>query len=254
LPRRLADPLVKAFVRSGDAWMAYGTRSSADLVSLGADPARIVVAPLVARPASEHVGQKDRSGSEPFRYLFVGRLIERKGVEVLLDAFRTVEGGELWIAGDGPLDDVVSQASRSDGRIRVLGHREDTELDELYSAADCLVVPSHYEVWGLVVNEAQAYGVPVIASDQVGAAADLIDPGVNGFVFPTGSAQALAEAMRDVASWSSDQRADCAARCREKLERHSVDSASTAMFDACAIALEHRHGRRAGSTRTRATR
>lgn len=252
LPRRLADPWVRRFIRSSDAWMAYGTRASADLVRLGADPARIVIAPLVAtQPAGGAPRRRKRPG-QPLLYLFVGRLIERKGIDVLLDAFREVDGGELWIAGDGPLRHLVETAAREDERVRLLGHADPPELERLYRRADVLVLPSYYDVWGLVVNEAQAHGLPVIATDEVGAAADLIDDGVNGFVVPTGSSPALARAMNEVAGWTENDRSRCSRRCLRKLDESSVDSAADAILEASVVALEHRRrqsprGRHQGS-------
>jgi len=249
LPRRLADPWVRRFIGSSDAWMAYGTRASLDLVRLGADPARIVIVPLVATRAPGRLPPRRRKPvGEPVRYLFVGRLIERKGIDVLLDAFRKVDGGELWIAGDGPLLHLVETAALDDARVRLLGHIDGVELERLYRRADVLVLPSYYDVWGLVVNEAQAHGLPVIASDEVGAAADLVDDGVNGFVVPTGSAPALARAMNEVGGWTVADRRRCLRRSQEKLEERSVDAAADAIFEASVIALEHRrrqsrHGR-----------
>jgi hypothetical protein len=252
LPRRLADPWVRRFIRSSDAWMAYGTRASADLVRLGADPARIVIAPLVATQAAGGAPRRRKRPGQPLLYLFVGRLIERKGIDVLLDAFREVDGGELWIAGDGPLRHLVETAAREDERVRLLGHADPPELERLYRRADVLVLPSYYDVWGLVVNEAQAHGLPVIATDEVGAAADLIDDGVNGFVVPTGSSPALARAMNEVAGWTENDRSRCSRRCRRKLDESSVDSAADAILEASVVALEHRRrqsprGRHQGS-------
>jgi glycosyltransferase involved in cell wall biosynthesis len=63
----------------------------------------------------------------------------------------------------------------------------------LYSAADLLVLASDFEPWGMVVNEAMCCGLPVVVSDKVGAAADLVVDGVNGFVYPAGDVPALAE-------------------------------------------------------------
>jgi glycosyltransferase involved in cell wall biosynthesis len=252
LPRRLADPWVRRFIRSSDAWMAYGTRASADLVRLGADPARIVIAPLVATQAAGGAPRRRKRPGQPLLYLFVGRLIERKGIDVLLDAFREVDGGELWIAGDGPLRHLVETAAREDERVRLLGHADPPELERLYRRADVLVLPSYYDVWGLVVNEAQAHGLPVIATEEVGAAADLIDDGVNGFVVPTGSSPALAHAMNEVAGWTENDRSRCFRRCRRKLDESSVDSAADAILEASVVALEHRRrqspcGRHQGS-------
>jgi glycosyltransferase involved in cell wall biosynthesis len=246
LPRRLADPWVKRFIRLSDAWMAYGTRASHDLVRLGADPARIVTVPLVVTPSAGHVPPPPRRppGGQPIRYLFVGRLIERKGIDILLDAFRDVDGGELWIAGEGPLRHLVQMAADEDARVRPLGHVDGVDLEGLYRRADVLVLPSYYDVWGLVVNEAQVHGLPVIASDEVGAAADLVDDGVNGFVVPTGSSAALARAMNEIAGWTAADRRRCYERSKEKRDGRSVDAVADAIFEVSVIAHEHRRRHR----------
>ena len=64
--------------------------------------------------------------------------------------------------------------------------------------ADVLVLPSSFEPWGLVLNEAMCGGLPVVASDKVGAAADLVRDGVNGFVYPAGNVGALADRLQRV--------------------------------------------------------
>jgi glycosyltransferase involved in cell wall biosynthesis len=133
--RRLAEPWVKAFIRSSDAWLAYGSRSSDELVRLGADATRIVVAPLVAMPASGGASRRE-SPREGLRFLFVGRLIERKGIDILLDAFRAVEGGELWVVGDGPLAALVESVAAGDERVRFFRHLEASRLHDVYREAD----------------------------------------------------------------------------------------------------------------------
>jgi glycosyltransferase involved in cell wall biosynthesis len=121
--------------------------------------------------------------------------IERKGLDVLLEAFTTVDGGELWIAGDGPPRESVEAGAAQDPRITTFGHVAGQDLVDLYAQVDVLVVPSLYEAWGLVLHEALANGLSVITTDQVGAADDLLDPGVNGYIVPAGSAEGTAEAM-----------------------------------------------------------
>jgi glycosyltransferase involved in cell wall biosynthesis len=239
-PRRLADPWVRYFMRTADACLAYGTRQARDLAEMGVDPARTVIAPITAL-APEHPPPREsmRTGRHA-RFLFVGRLIERKGLEVLLRAFERFDGGELWIAGDGPLEGAVSHAAAQDPRIRALGHVGGEDLGDLYAEVDALVVPSLYEAWGLVVHEGLAHGLPVIATDQVGAADDLIDPGVNGYVVPAGSAEATAEAMRSVAAWTQEQRAGAMRRSLETLASCSFDRGADGFVHGCALALEHR--------------
>lgn len=239
LPRRLASPWVRTFMRSSDAWLAYGTRHAADLAELGADPARIAIAPITAL-APEAATRRSRRPESPTQYLFVGRLIERKGLEVLLAGFARLAEGELRIAGDGPLRPLVEEAVACDPRIRLHGHAAGVELGEIYAEADVLVVPSLYEPWGLVVHEALASGLPVIATDQVGAADDLIDSGANGHLVRAGSADDLAGAMADVATWSPARHAEAAEHSRRKLAAVSIERAAEGFVRGCSLAIEHR--------------
>jgi glycosyltransferase involved in cell wall biosynthesis len=179
------------------------------------------------------------------RYLFIGRFIERKGIDVLVDAFRRLDGGELWIAGEGPLDGLVASAASADPRIRLMGYADGEGLADLYRQADVLVVPSLYEPWGLVVHEGLAWGLPVIVTDEVGAADDLIDHGVNGYVVPPGSAEALAGVMKAAAGWTSAQWTESGRRSGELLETCSIDRAADAYIHGCRLGLEHRRRLRA---------
>ncbi|HSH59605.1 MAG TPA: glycosyltransferase family 4 protein [Acidimicrobiales bacterium] len=133
-----------------------------------------------------------------FFVLFVGRLEEWKGVIDLCSAFRELSGCGvkvvLGIVGNGSLRRAVEEQARSDVRIRVLGAKPHSEVGQFYAAADLLVVPSHEEPWGLVVNEALVNGCRVLASDAVGAADDLITDR-NGARFPAGDRVALRKAL-----------------------------------------------------------
>jgi len=239
LPRRVAEPWVKAFMRMSDAWLVYGSRQARDVVELGADPERVVVAPITAL-VPEARGRERRPSDGPTRYLFVGRLIERKGLDVLLEAFGRVDDGELRIAGDGPLREMVDAAAARDPRIRLIGHAAGDELVRAYRDADVLVVPSLYEAWGLVVHEGLAHGLPVIATDQVGAADDLIEPEVNGYAVAAGSADELREAMSAVARWAPARYEEASRRSVERLASFSVERGAEGFVRGCALALEHR--------------
>ena len=243
LPRRVAEPWVRYFMRACDAWIAYGTRSARDLAELGADPERVVIAPFAGPPRDRRVVEAEPAAdaSHPC-YLFVGQLIERKGILQLLQAFSGLPDGQLWVAGDGPLREQVEQAAGANSRIRCFGNREPAELDRLYAAADVLVVPSLYEVWGLVVNEGLEHGVPVIATDQTGAADDLIVPGVTGEIVAAGSEAQLRSAMVAVGDWSPERRAHCAAEAARLLERWSIEAEVAGFLRAANLALEHRRG------------
>jgi glycosyltransferase involved in cell wall biosynthesis len=236
LPRRVAEPWVRRFMRAGDAWIAIGTRSASDLARLGADPRRIQLAPVVA-PAPESPVGAIRPHDAP-RFLFVGQLIPRKGIEVLLEAWRDVDG-ELTVAGDGVLRPAVEAAAVADPRIRYAGHADAEALEGLYDWADVLVLPSLYEVWGVVVNEALERGLVVVATDEVGAVDDLIVDGVNGLVVRAGSSDDLRRALRAVGDWPGErwQRANEVSR---GLLDGRLDRAVEGYVQACALGVAHR--------------
>jgi glycosyltransferase involved in cell wall biosynthesis len=124
-----------------------------------------------------------------FQVLYAGRLAPEKGVQTLLEAWR----GTLVLAGDGPLE--------PHGAV-VLGRQTPEQLRNLYAGSDVVVLPSlptrdFLEPWGLVVNEAFHRGVPVIATDAVGAAAGgLVQHERTGLVVPAGDAAALQGALQ----------------------------------------------------------
>jgi glycosyltransferase involved in cell wall biosynthesis len=108
-------------------------------------------------------------------FLFVGQLIDRKGVEQLILAFDNLEDidYELDIVGDGPLrNELISIAARAkkSGSIRFFGHLVGKELYKRYANNNILVLPSAEEVWGLVANEALASGMHLVVSAQCGVA------------------------------------------------------------------------------------
>ena len=97
-----------------------------------------------------------------------------------------------------------------------MGFRNQSELPALYDLCDVFALPSRFEPWGLVVNEAMNAGRPVIVSDRVGAAADLVEDGVNGFVYPSGDLGALASRLYEIFE-SPALRARMGERCLERI-------------------------------------
>ena len=121
--------------------------------------------------------------------VFVGQTIHRKGVDLLIEAINPLFNSHpnlfLSIIGSGEMKPSLEELVRSLGlseRIGFEGVLPSTEITARLAAADLLVLPSRWDGWGLVVNEALSVGVPVIVSDRCGAA-DLIETGVNGYVF-----------------------------------------------------------------------
>jgi glycosyltransferase involved in cell wall biosynthesis len=135
--------------------------------------------------------------------LFCAKLQPWKRPHDLLRAFAkaNVERSYLIFAGDGPLRtalEVEAQALGLADRLRFLGFVNQTKLPLVYRASDLLVLPSEYEPFGVVVNEAMLSGCPVIVSDMVGARFDLVRNRETGFVFPVGNIEALAALLGEI--------------------------------------------------------
>lgn len=135
--------------------------------------------------------------------LFVGKLIPYKQPLVLLEAFKRVRERSrcaLVYVGDGALRGAIEQAVR-DGDIpdvHVAGFTNQTEIASAYAASDVLVLPSVVENWGLAVNEAMNFGLPIVVTDRVGCAGDLVRSGENGFVVAYDRADELAGALEQL--------------------------------------------------------
>lgn len=133
--------------------------------------------------------------------LYCAKLQPWKRPRDLLQAFvrANVPGSYLVFAGDGPLRATLEQEVRHAGvseRVRFLGFVNQTGLPGVYSASNLLVLPSEYEPFGVVVNEAMLCGCPAVVSDRVGAKYDLIQEGETGCIFPCGNIEALANVLR----------------------------------------------------------
>ena len=144
-----------------------------------------------------------KSLTQPVRFLFSGSLIERKGVDILAEAFtRLVTRGveaTLTFVGSGPLEAKLRKLTSSvAAQVEFLGFRQWDELPAIYARADVLCAPSRYDGWGLIVPEGLAAGMPVIASNMMGAARELIT-GENGWLVRAGSLDDLMDAMRQAA-------------------------------------------------------
>jgi glycosyltransferase involved in cell wall biosynthesis len=140
------------------------------------------------------------------RYLlYCGRLAPVKRVDLLLASFSEIAANrpnwDVLIVGDGPLRATLSELLPANLRSRChwVGFQNDQNLvARLQRGADVCVLPSDYEPWGVIINEAVASGMAVVASDMVGAAAELVRDRVNGRLFPNGNREALTSALLDV--------------------------------------------------------
>jgi glycosyltransferase involved in cell wall biosynthesis len=154
-------------------------------------------------------------------FLFSGSLIARKGVDLVASAFvrLDVPNVRLRIVGDGPLrESLMQKLAAVSERVEFVGFRDWQDLPREYAAADVLCVPSRYDGWGLVVPEGLAAGLPVIATERMGAALEFVRTGKNGWLIPAGDEDALLGAMREAAV------GELPAEARESVREHTLEN------------------------------
>jgi glycosyltransferase involved in cell wall biosynthesis len=137
-------------------------------------------------------------------FLFCGQMIARKGLDLLLTAFAALpENTRLLLVGrEAELPQLLAPLSPATrARIEYAGFHAPEALPALFARADVFVLPSRYDGWGVVVNQALGAGLPIVVSDKVGAGYDLVTAGVNGDVFRAGDAIDLEAKMRAFAEW-----------------------------------------------------
>ena len=160
------------------------------------------------QPAIEAAHTDRLAKGEPLSrtFLFLGRLVREKGIATLVSAYEAYRKTHpapwpLVCCGSGPLkSDLEGKAG-----IRVEGFIQPERVPEVMRAAGCLVLPSLFEPWALVVHEAASAGLPIIASENVGSAVHLVQPGYNGFIFDSDDANGLAVAMSRISDMSDAQ-------------------------------------------------
>jgi glycosyltransferase involved in cell wall biosynthesis len=173
--------------------------------------------------------------------LFVGRLIATKQPELLLDAFRVVRRGRrctLLFVGGGILEEMLRARVSQDAIPDVVfaGFRNQSAIAEAYACADVLALPSAGETWGLVVNEAMNFQLPVVVSDRVGCAADLVRQGQTGYVVDHRSTDALADRLALLVD-DPALRAQLGARAGELVAGWNHDVAAESVVSAIAAAV-----------------
>ncbi|MET0399267.1 MAG: glycosyltransferase [Longimicrobiaceae bacterium] len=202
-------PVLKRIVRGSDAVTTISTYTAERLRRLVPD-ARSVVIPFgatVAPPAEAPPAGDPAAEGRPFELLFVGRLVERKGVHVLLDALARLDAGRrplLRVVGDGPEREALAARARLLGlgeRVVFEGFVSSAELARRFAGCDAFVLPATVDAkgdtegLGVVLLEAMVNAKPVIAS-AAGGIVDIVRDGRSGWLVPPGDADALAAAVR----------------------------------------------------------
>lgn len=184
------------------------------LIEGGFDPARIVHVPNFVDLDTY------RAQPEKGYFVFIGRLLFEKGIDILIRAVAKLDAGRLLVIGEGPAADDLRKLVAECGtdRVEFAGYRGGDELKTLLAESQFVVLPSRlHENLPFAIMEAFASGKPVVAS-QVGGIPEMVEDGVDGFLFPVGNVDALGECLRRMLA-DRAAREEMGRRGRAKAER-----------------------------------
>ena len=209
--RAVKGAVVPRIVRGAASVLVVGTAARESVLARGAPPERIrVFANTVDVPAwseradrlaegREHLRSESGVADDDVVVLSVGRLVFDKGLDVLIRAVTAAGDSRLRLvfAGSGPDEAALIELARDlDVWLLIRGDLPEAALADEYVKADAFALLSVHETWGVVVNEAAASGLPLVLSERVGAARDLLRDGENGFAVPSGDVAATAAALK----------------------------------------------------------
>lgn len=208
--------LIKRYlVTHASGYFASGSHAAEYFKYFGADESKIYYHPFTSLHEEEilkiPVSKKEKNiykkklglPSEKM-VLTIGQFIYRKGFDILLEAWSKEldEKYTLVIVGGGEEEiqykDYISKHGLNN--VYLVGFKQKKEIFKYYKAADLFVLPTREDIWGLVINEAMAFGLPVIATDMCLGAVELIENGVNGYIVPVNNCAKLNEAMKKILS------------------------------------------------------
>jgi glycosyltransferase involved in cell wall biosynthesis len=177
--------------------------------------------------------------------LFCAKLQPWKRPMDLLPAFASaaIPDAKLVFAGDGAQRAELEKEAATlniSGKVRFLGFVNQSQLPALYKSADLMVIPSRYEPFGLVVNEAMLCSCPVVASDRVGAVRDLIAHGETGYVYPCGNTLALATLLKSTLA-DPAQLQSIRERALQRIATWTPNASADALVEAVERALARSH-------------
>jgi glycosyltransferase involved in cell wall biosynthesis len=197
--------IVKRILEHADKVLCLSKASLEELAAFGLDRKKLSLYTYwvnlnIFKPLDKKKMRLKFKIKDAFTVLFVGRLIEKKGIKVLIEVAKALPNIQFLIIGVGPEENYVRHEEKENSNIIFIGKVKNTYLSQYYSCADLLCIPSLYEEgYGRVVMEAVACGLPVIGSDK-GGIPEALDNSVSVLVSPTKD-----DLLREIRNLSNDR-------------------------------------------------
>lgn len=224
----------KLLVGSASKWLSTGKNTTEYLVHYGAKREAVWEYPFTslhtgdmpekALSLEEKKALRQELGIKSEKMILsIGQFIHRKGFDILLQsADKLPPDVGIYIVGGQPTEE-YQQMSRELGLSNVFfeGFMKKELLLKYYQAADLFVLPTREDIWGLVINEAMAYSLPVITTDRCVAGLELVENGVNGYIVPVEDPEALAQKINAVFSRDWEKMGHAS---REKIKPYTIEN------------------------------
>lgn len=232
--RKISYLAKRMLVSAPSGWLSTGKATTDYLVHYGAKRERVRVYPFSSlseqdipdktlSPEEKVALRRELGLSEAPMILSIGQFIRRKGFDILLKAAaKLMPGAQIYIVGGEPTEE-YHQLSRDLGltNVQFVGFMKKERLLQYYQASDLFVLPTREDIWGLVINEAMAFGLPVVTTDRCVAGLELVEDGVNGYIVPVGDEEALAEKMNEILAGDA---AGMGAASLEKIRSYTLET------------------------------
>lgn len=237
--------MIASLAKKCNICIAAGSKSKDYLRKIGIKEQKIKIAYDSSTSKKKYkefdLRKKYNIPSEAKIILYLGRIVARKGADILIKAFNNIYGDidnvYLLVCGDGDyIDECKKIASKLENNKIIFTGQIDYKLrSEYYSQSNIFVLPSYslngvIEAWGLTVNEAMECGLPVIATSAVGSAHDLIQNGFNGYVIKENDIDDLEDKILKIIK--SDNYEVIKEQCVKTSVKYSVDNMAQSFFEA----------------------
>lgn len=232
------------FISSAKYWLSSGKEANKYLVYYGANEKNIYNFPFTSLKESDILkepisieAKKKLKRNFNISYdkviLSIGQFIPRKGFDWMIEAYKDLDSNiGIYIIGGKPTEEYITLKNKYKmNNLHFIDFQSKDIIKKWYQLADLFVLPTREDIWGLVVNEAMAQGIPVITTNKCIAGLELIEDGKNGYIIDVENKEMLLEKTNFFFSLSNEKRKNIMENCLNKINKYTLENMSTIHAD-----------------------